>query len=68
MKNKFAEKLKELRKEMALTQKELADKLGFERTTVSGWEQERKEPNYDTLIMLAKFFNVTVDYLLGLED
>lgn len=68
MRNKFAEKLKELRKEMALTQKELADKLGFERTTVSGWEQERKEPNYDTLIMLAKFFNVTVDYLLGLED
>ena len=67
-KTKFGERIKELRTEKDLTQEDLAKKLFVHRTTVKDWEVRGKEPNYVTLIKLAKFFNVTTDYLLGLKD
>lgn len=64
----FGEKIIELRQQNNMTQKYLAEKLGFERTTIYSWERKGKEPSYATLIKLSKFFGVTVDYLLGNED
>ncbi|MCF6464165.1 helix-turn-helix domain-containing protein [Clostridium sp. Cult1] len=61
----FASRLKQLRKEHNLTQEELAQKISKTRSTIAGYETERKEPDYETLITLSKYFNVSVGYLLG---
>lgn len=64
----FANRLKQLRKEYNLTQEELAQKISKTRSTIAGYETERKEPDYETLVLLADFFNVNSDYLLGRTD
>ena len=68
MKPKFAEKLKTLRKEKGLKQCELARKLNVTQRKISYWETEQLEPDLETLINIANYFEVTVDYLLGLCD
>ena len=60
----FANRLKELRNERHLSQQELADKLEMPRSTYGGYETEGKEPNIDTLCILANFFGVSTDYLM----
>jgi len=64
----FGKRVKELRIEKKLTQKQLADVFHLHQTTIKDWEVKGKQPNYETLIAVAKYFNVTTDYLLGLED
>lgn len=59
--------LKELRKEKKLTQTELANYLCTTQDTISLWELGKSYPDIPTLIKICKFFNVTSDYLLGLE-
>lgn len=66
--NKFSQKLKELRLEAHLSQAELAQKMGVGQNTVSTWELGARQPDYDTLIKLAKYFEVSTDYLLGVVD
>ena len=66
--NKFKQKLKELREEYKLLQKQLSSELGVSQVTIARWETGNREPDFDTLIKIAKYFNVTTDYLLGLED
>lgn len=61
----FSEKLKELRKKNNLTQQELADKVGTNRVNVTKWETGRTEPNFETLIKLADFFEISLDWLFG---
>jgi len=61
----LSKRLKELRKEKNILQKEVADYLKTNLTTYASYEQGRSEPNYDTLILLSDFFNVSTDYLLG---
>lgn len=68
MKNKFANKLKELREESSLSQLELGKKLNVTQAGVAKWEAGTREPDLDMLIIIAQYFNVTTDYLLGLED
>jgi len=58
-------RIKDLRKSMGLSQKELADKLFVNQTAVSQWERGVTSPNPQTMIALAKLFNVSTDYLLG---
>lgn len=58
-------RLKELRLEKNLYQKDVASVLGIDRTTYVKYEREQSEPNYDTLQQLADFFDVSIDYLLG---
>ncbi|MBQ7236493.1 MAG: helix-turn-helix transcriptional regulator [Clostridia bacterium] len=65
---KFSERLKEIRNERKLTQKEVAKQLNISTTCYAGYEQGYREPDYQTLRKICKFFNVTSDYLLGLED
>lgn len=61
----FSEKLKQLRKEKGLTQEELALAISKNRSTIAGYETERKEPDHETLRKLADYFDVSIDYLLG---
>ncbi len=64
----FAHRLKQLRKDFKLTQEELSKKLSSSRSTIAGYETERKEPDYETLKKIADFFNISIDYLLGRTD
>lgn len=64
----FPETLKYLRNSEQFTQKNLAKKLNLTANTVCEWEKGRSEPSITTIKKLAELFNVTTDYLLGLED
>lgn len=66
--NKFAERLKELRLEKGMSQSQLSKSTGISHTAIVYWENEQRVPNANAIIVLAKFFSVTSDYLLGLED
>lgn len=63
-------RIKELRENLNLTQTELGKKLNLSQITISGYERGYRDPDLETLLKLAKFFNVSIDYLLGasLED
>lgn len=50
------------------SQQSFADAFGIAQSTVGGWEAGKREPNYETTIRLADFFDVSVDYLLGRTD
>ncbi len=63
----FGEKLKTMRKEAGMTQKDLADRLGITKSVVSYYELQERTPSPDVLIRLAGIFHVTTDYLLGLN-
>lgn len=64
----FNIRLKQLRQKHKLTQGELADILGLKPTAISNYESQRNEPSFDKLITLSKYFDVTIDYLLGITD
>lgn len=64
----FKDRLIKLRKELNLTQEELAQKIGYTRTAISAWEIGRNEPSNADTIKLAKYFGVSTDYLLGKSD
>jgi len=64
----FKNNLIELRHEKDLTQKQLAEKTGLSLSIIRKWETGDREPSGKALIILSKFFEVTTDYLLGLED
>ena len=61
----FPERLRALRLEANLTQKDVADTLGISRPAYTYWEKGEKVPTPDKLPALAKLFNVSTDYLLG---
>ncbi len=64
----FKNNIKSLRSEAGLGQVELVKRLGVSKGIVSLWENGLREPNLSSLILIAKFFNVSIDYLLGLEN
>ena len=66
--SKFAERLKELRLEKNMSQRDLSKALGFSQAAIARWESNIQTPNIDVAILVAKYFKVTTDYLLGLED
>ena len=61
-------KLKELREQKNISQKEIAEFLNVKQNTYSQYETGKRQLPVDVLIKLAKFFNETTDYILGLED
>lgn len=67
-KENFGTKLKELRIAKGISQKELGLVIGATYSAVSYWETGVNEPKISHVIALAKYFDVTSDYLLGLED
>ena len=65
---RFCERLKSVRLENGMTQKDVYEKLGVSANGYASYEQGRTEPNIDTIIKLCKIFDVSADYLLGIED
>ena len=63
----FGERLKDLRKEKGIGQVELSRLLGVGKSIISLWETNQCEPTLSKLVAIAKLFNVTIDYLAGLE-
>lgn len=65
---KFGERLKELRTERGLSQVDLSKKVNFTRSAIGFWELNKRVPSLDAAIILAKYFDVSLDYIAGLED
>lgn len=64
----FGEKVKLLRTQRNLTQKQLAEMSGVAVSAISSYESGNRYPSYDILISLARIFHVSTDYLLGLDN
>lgn len=61
----FGEKLKLLREEKNLTQNDLAKLLNVSKANISRYESGIRQPSIETIIRIAKFFNVSIDWLFG---
>lgn len=64
----FATRLKELRADKKISLDRLGNIIGVSDTAIMKWEQNRSEPTAFNIVQVAKFFEVSADYLLGLED
>jgi len=64
----FSKRLVDLREDKDMKQKQLADMLGLQSSAISKYEKGATQPNLVTLIKLAEFFEVSVDYLLGISS
>ncbi|MBR8660726.1 helix-turn-helix domain-containing protein [Brevibacillus sp. NL20B1] len=64
----LGDRLKEQRTLRKIRQEDVATKIGIARTTYAMYEQNKREPDNETLQKLADFFGVSVDYLLGRTD
>lgn len=60
-------RIRELRKQRGLTMKQLGAMFGLAESTISQYENGRRQPDNSTLLRLSEFFDVTVGYLLGAE-
>lgn len=63
----FSKRLRELRLSAGLSQQEVSEKLGIRQQSYARYENGKGEPNLDTLAEIAKIFDVSVDFLLGLS-
>lgn len=61
----FAKRLKEIRNEMKLSQKELAEKVGITAASLSAYEQNQKNPSFTTVMKIAEICGVSLDWLCG---
>lgn len=64
----FGERLRKIRRDHFIRQKQLADFLNIAVSTLSQYENNKRHPNYDILTQIALYFNVSSDYLLGIEE
>ena len=64
----LGERLAYLRRKESISQKELGEKLNISHYTISSYEKGRSEPNDEIKVRIARYFNVTLDYLVGLVD
>ena len=67
MKSDFSENLKELRTSRNLTQGELAKRLWVNKSIISAYENQERLPSVSVLVKMALEFNVSIEYLLGLD-
>ena len=65
---KFKDRLRELRTSRGLTQDDFAKATGLTRSAISMYESGKREPNFEVLEMIADFFNVDMNYLLGKNE
>ena len=66
--NIIGERIKELREQAGENQEELGEMIFSSQTAISHYENGRIKPNVDTIAAIAKHYNVSADYLLGLTD
>ena len=64
----FAERIKELRLEKGLSHQQLGEELKINGSTISRWENCKIDVRSYQLVKLAKYFSVSIDYLLGVVD
>lgn len=64
----FGQRLKAFREDKNITQEQLAEAIGYGKSTVSFWENDLKVPSITVIIKIAKHYKVSADYLLGLEE
>ena len=64
---KIGQFIADCRKDKKITQEQLAEKLNISKNAVSKWERGATTPTADKIVLLAKFFEVSSDYILGLE-
>lgn len=64
---KFSDNLRMLRAKYKLSQQDIGEIVGLTSQAVSKWENDIAQPDNDSLIKLAKYFNVSIDFLLGIE-
>lgn len=64
----FGERLRELRNEKNLSLIRLAKELNISDATLCRWENDRSDVKAEQIVLVARYFNVTTDYLIGLED
>ncbi len=64
----FAERFKELREEKGISIRKLSKDLHIADAAIGRWERGLRAPSIDSLVIVADYFGVTTDYLLGLED
>ena len=64
----FKDRLKQLRKQAKLQQKELGEQIGLIANAISMMETGNRETSFEKLVMLAEYFQVSTDYLLGVTD
>lgn len=65
--NRFAHNLKELRLERGIGQVELANSIGVSKGIISLWENGKREPTLHYVMIIAKYFEVSIDELVGFE-
>lgn len=64
----FSERVRQLRKENHMTQKELANILGMAKGTITMWEAGTRKPGFETLMRLSEIFDRSAEYILGNSD
>lgn len=64
----LGQRINEIRQASGLNQVELAKRLNISKQTVSNWENDNIQPSIEMLVRISKFFGVTTDYLLGLDN
>ena len=67
-KNVFGERIKKLRNDKNLTQKELSEKIGISSNTIASYERQDKTPSLDNAAKFANYFNVSLDWLAGTDE
>ena len=61
-------RIKEIRKQLGITARQVAEHINVAESTMSLYESGKREPDIETIVNLAKYFNVTLEYLLGVGD
>ena len=64
----LANRIKQERLNMHLSQKQLADRLGIHKSSVNAWESEKSQPSLIYLVRMSDIFSVSADYLLGIKN
>lgn len=64
----FGERLRRVRREQFIRQRQLANHLNIAVSTLSQYENDKRHPNFDILSQISQYFNVSTDYLLGVDN
>lgn len=64
----FGQRLKELRTEKRISQKQMATEINFSQSVLCDWENEKAEPTINAVIAVANYFKISIDDLVGRED
>ncbi len=68
MNNLFSERLRELLVENSISMRTLAKKIGVSAMSISDWANGKVQPTAESIYLIAKYFGVSADYLLGLDE